>query len=47
MADFLQRDPRSPAFWDERFERAFTPWDRGAAPQALRDFVAARQRGAA
>ncbi|MYM40948.1 methyltransferase domain-containing protein [Duganella qianjiadongensis] len=41
MADFLQRDPRSPAFWDERFERAYTPWDRGAAPQALREFVAA------
>lgn len=41
MADFQQRDPRSPAFWDERFERAFTPWDKGAAPQALRDFVAA------
>lgn len=41
MADFAQRDPLSPAFWDERFERRFTPWDRGAAPQALRDFVAA------
>lgn len=41
MADFMQRDPRSPAFWDERFEREFTPWDRGAAPQALRDFVVA------
>lgn len=41
MADFTQRDPRSPAFWDERFERAYTPWDRGAAPQSLRDFVAA------
>lgn len=42
MADFLQRDPRSPAFWDERFERKFTPWDQGGVPQALRAFVAAR-----
>jgi SAM-dependent methyltransferase len=41
MADFQQRDPMSPAFWDERFERNFTPWDRGGAPQALRDFAAA------
>lgn len=41
MADFLQRDPGSPAFWDERFERRFTPWDQGGVPQALRDFAAA------
>jgi len=41
MADFLQRDPGLPAFWDERFERQFTPWDQGGVPQALRDFAAA------
>jgi SAM-dependent methyltransferase len=29
-----------PAFWDERFDRQFTPWDRGGAPAALRAFVA-------
>jgi SAM-dependent methyltransferase len=40
MADFQQRDPRSSAFWDERFERRFTPWDKGGVPQALRDFAA-------
>jgi SAM-dependent methyltransferase len=40
MPEFTTRDPRSPAFWDERFEGGFTPWDRGDAPQALRDFVA-------
>ncbi|MYN40651.1 methyltransferase domain-containing protein [Duganella sp. FT109W] len=40
MADFQQRDPLSPAFWDERFERHFTPWDKGGVPQALQDFVA-------
>ncbi|CUI06971.1 methyltransferase [Massilia antarctica] len=39
MADFASRDPKSPAFWDERFERGFTPWDRGGVPAALRDFV--------
>ena len=41
MADFQQRDPMSPAFWDERFARSFTPWDRGGVPLALRDFFAA------
>ncbi len=40
MAEFQQRDPLSPAFWDERFERNFTPWDKGGVPQALRDFAA-------
>ena len=37
---FEARDPLSPAFWDERFERGFTPWDRGGVPQGLRRFVA-------
>jgi len=41
MVDFRQRDPMSPAFWDERFERRFTPWDKGGVPRALRDFAAA------
>ncbi|QOY95011.1 methyltransferase domain-containing protein [Massilia sp. UMI-21] len=41
---FASRDPLSPQFWDERFASAFTPWDRGGVPQALRDFVAARPR---
>ncbi|MET0856879.1 MAG: methyltransferase [Telluria sp.] len=44
MADFASRDPNTPAFWDERFERGFTPWDRGGVPQALRDFVAGEGR---
>jgi SAM-dependent methyltransferase len=39
VPDFASRDPRTPGFWDERFERQFTPWDRGGAPAALRDFV--------
>ena len=40
MADFSRRDPLQPGFWDERFERGFTPWDRAGVPLALRDFVA-------
>lgn len=42
MPDFASRDPNSPAFWDERFERGFTPWDRGGVPDALRAFAAQR-----
>ena len=40
VAAFEARDPSMPAFWDERFTRQFTPWDRGGVPQALREFVA-------
>ena len=40
MPGFASRDPRTPAFWDERFEHGFTPWDRGGVPEALRRFVA-------
>jgi len=40
MPEFRTRDPLSPAFWDERFNGEFTPWDRGAAPERLRRFVA-------
>lgn len=41
MAEFFSRDPLAPAFWDERFARGFTPWDRGGVPERLRAFVAA------
>ena len=44
MPDFASRDPNSPSFWDERFERGFTPWDRGAVPVALADFAARQGR---
>ena len=37
---FAVRDPLDPAFWDERFEQGFTPWDRGGVPRALTDFAA-------
>ncbi len=39
MPEFSSRDPNSPAFWDERFEEGFTPWDRGGVPQQLAEFV--------
>jgi hypothetical protein len=39
VPSFTSRDPLSPVFWDERFERDFIPWDLGGVPQALRAFV--------
>jgi SAM-dependent methyltransferase len=44
MAEFNNRDPRTPAFWDERFAGGFTPWERGGVPQDLQRFVAAAER---
>jgi len=41
---FASRDPLSPQFWDERFERDFTPWERGGVSAALRRFVSASAR---
>jgi trans-aconitate methyltransferase len=40
MPIFQARDPSAPAFWSERFEHDFMPWDRGGVPDALRLFVA-------
>lgn len=37
---FESRDPLDPAFWDERFDKGFTPWDRGGVPERLQRFVA-------
>jgi hypothetical protein len=39
-ADFATRDPNSPAFWDERFERGFIPWDQAGVPAAFQAFAA-------
>lgn len=44
--DFATRDPNSPAFWNERFERRFTPWDQAGVPSAFQSF-ASRHAGAA
>jgi SAM-dependent methyltransferase len=40
MPTFETRDPSLPAFWTERFEQHFMPWDKGGVPAALRQFVA-------
>lgn len=37
--DFATRDPNSPEFWDERFERHFTPWDQAGVPSAFQSFA--------
>jgi hypothetical protein len=37
--DFATRDPNSPAFWDERFERGFTPWDQAGVQAAFQTFA--------
>ncbi|VXB50560.1 Thiopurine S-methyltransferase [Burkholderia sp. 8Y] len=41
VPSFDNRDPNSPGFWDERFDRRFTPWDQAGVPDAFRSFVAA------
>jgi SAM-dependent methyltransferase len=39
MPIFQERDPSLPAFWTERFELHFTPWDKGGVPEALQQFA--------
>ncbi|MFM0597564.1 methyltransferase domain-containing protein [Paraburkholderia dilworthii] len=46
VPDFTSRDPNSPRFWDERFERGFMPWDQAGVPSAFQAF-AVRHSGAA
>lgn len=36
---FTTRDSAKSDFWSERFEHAFTPWDKGGAPLALQDYI--------
>lgn len=38
-ADFASRDPNSPEFWDERFERQFMPWDQAGVQAAFQSFA--------
>lgn len=40
MPTFETRDPSVPAFWSERFEQDFKPWDYGNVPMQLQQFVA-------
>ncbi|GAB3540068.1 hypothetical protein GCM10027343_08520 [Noviherbaspirillum agri] len=44
MPTFESRDPSQSAFWSERFEQDFKPWDRGSVPQQLQRFVAESPR---
>src|ERR1700761_1893757 len=46
VPDFVTLDPNSPEFWNERFERRYTPWDQAGVPSAFRAF-AERHRDAA
>ncbi|MBI3284833.1 MAG: methyltransferase domain-containing protein [Burkholderiales bacterium] len=39
MAEFQNRDPAAPGFWNERFEQGYTPWDQGGVPPTLHEFV--------
>jgi hypothetical protein len=43
-AAFETRDPDSPDFWDERFDRRFTPWDQAGVPDAFRNFARLQPR---
>jgi Thiopurine S-methyltransferase (TPMT) len=40
VPSFEARDPASAAFWDERFQKNFTPWDQGGVQGAFRAFAA-------
>ena len=44
--DFATRNPLDSAFWDERFDKGFTPWNRGAVPQNLQRYVDTMRRQA-
>jgi hypothetical protein len=46
VPEFASRDPNSPAFWDERFERGFMPWDQAGVPSAFKAFAARHAEGA-
>ena len=37
--EFQTRDPQRAEFWNERFEREFTPWTDGHVPQQLQDYL--------
>lgn len=40
---FDTRDASSPEFWDERFDRHFTPWDQAGVPEAFQTFALAHR----
>ncbi len=44
VPEFATRNPDAPDFWDERFERGFTPWDQAGVPPAVKAFAAREAR---
>ena len=42
MPEFDTRDSTVPDFWNERFGKSYTPWDRKGVPEDLRRFAAER-----
>jgi SAM-dependent methyltransferase len=43
---FATRNPDAPAFWDERFEQGFMPWDQRGVPPAFCAFAERQAPGA-
>lgn len=46
VPEFETRDPGAREFWDERFERGFTPWDQAGVQPAFEAFAAAHPAAA-
>ncbi|MEN9868431.1 MAG: hypothetical protein RL748_4021 [Pseudomonadota bacterium] len=42
VPEFAESNCTTPAFWDERFAHNFVPWDKGAVPLQLQQFVASQ-----
>jgi SAM-dependent methyltransferase len=40
-----EKDPATPAFWDELFRKQHTPWDAGSAPLELERYLADERGG--
>jgi SAM-dependent methyltransferase len=41
--EFPRTDPASPEFWEMRYRAEVTPWDAGAVPARLREYIAAQR----
>jgi len=39
VPEFPRTDPSVPEFWEMRYQASFTPWDAGAVPARLREYV--------
>jgi len=43
VPEFPRTDPSSPEFWEMRYRTSFTPWDAGAVPARLREYIGQRR----